>query len=96
MLTEEKPVVLHQGVFKHTATVGEAVFMITGMTIGAGILGLPYVVSQVGLIIGLIYIVVLGLVVMMLNLIIGEIAVRPCLAGIKFGGAFVSGQSAVF
>lgn len=76
MLTEEKPVVLHQGVFKPTATVGEAVFMITGMTIGAGILGLPYVVSQVGLIIGLIYILVLGLVVMMLNLIIGEIAVR--------------------
>ncbi|PIT88343.1 MAG: hypothetical protein COU29_00940 [Candidatus Magasanikbacteria bacterium CG10_big_fil_rev_8_21_14_0_10_36_32] len=76
MLKNEKSVVLHQGVYKQTATVSEAVFMITGMTIGAGILGLPYVVAQVGLIIGLIYILVLGLVVMMLNLIIGEIAVR--------------------
>lgn len=92
-LKDDKPIVLHQGVFKKTATVSEAVFMITGMTIGAGILGLPYVVAQVGLIIGLIYIAVLGLVMMMLNLIIGEIAVRtkenlqlPGFAGKYLGG----------
>lgn len=50
--------------------------MITGMTIGAGILGLPYVVAQVGLLTGLFYIIVLGLVMMFLNLMLGEIAIR--------------------
>jgi tyrosine-specific transport protein len=69
-------IVLHQGVYKKTASLGEAVFLITGMTIGAGILGLPYVVSRVGVIIGVLMIVVLGLVMMLLNLMVGEIAVR--------------------
>ena len=50
--------------------------MITGMTIGAGILGLPYVIAQVGILTGVIYIICLGLVMLCLNLIIGEIAVR--------------------
>lgn len=67
---------MHQGVYKPTASVAEAVFMITGMTIGAGVLGIPYVVAQVGLLIGLIYILVLGLVMLALNLLIGEVAVR--------------------
>lgn len=89
----ERSVVFHQGIYKKTATVWEAIFMITGMTIGAGILGLPYVVGQVGLAIGLVYILVLGLVMMSLNLMIGEIAVRtgenlqlPGLAGKYLGG----------
>jgi amino acid permease len=76
MLPNEKPVVLHHGVFKPTATVTEAVFMITGMTIGAGVLGIPYVIAQVGLIPGLMYIFGLGIVMLFLNLMIGEIAVR--------------------
>lgn len=50
--------------------------MITGMTIGAGILGVPFVVAQVGLVPGLLYILVLGLIVLSLNLMIGDIAVR--------------------
>jgi len=67
--------------------------MITGMTIGAGVLGVPYVVAQVGLVTGLVYIFILGLVMMSLNLIIGEVAVRtrenlqlPGLAGKYLGG----------
>ncbi len=76
MLPEEKPIVLHHGVYKPTATVTEAVFMITGMTIGAGVLGIPYVVAQVGLKVGLLYILGLGIVMLFLNLMIGEIAVR--------------------
>jgi len=76
MTLNEKPIVLHQGVYKKTATVTEAVFMITGMTIGAGVLGIPYVVAQVGLKIGLLYILGLGIVMLFLNLMIGEIAVR--------------------
>ncbi|MBU0545959.1 hypothetical protein KKA13_01765 [Patescibacteria group bacterium] len=91
-MKDERPLVLHKGVYKKPATVGEAVFMITGLTIGAGILGVPYVVAQVGLIVGLIYILVLGLVVLSLNLMVGEIAVRageplqlPGLAGKYLG-----------
>ncbi len=66
--------------------------MITGMTIGAGVLGIPYVVAQVGLKIGLAYILALGLVMLFLNLMLGEIAVRtneslqiPGLAGKYLG-----------
>jgi tyrosine-specific transport protein len=73
--TDEK-VILHQGVYKKPVSVGDAVFMITGMTIGAGILGIPYVVAQVGLKIGLLYIFILGVVMLSLNLMLGEIAVR--------------------
>ena len=69
-------IILHQGVYKPAASVADAIFMITGMTIGAGVLGIPYVVAQVGLKIGLVYIVALGLVMLALNLILGEIAVR--------------------
>ena len=73
---QEKKIILHQGVYKPAASVADAVFMITGMTIGAGVLGIPYVVAQVGLKVGIIYILVLGLVMLCLNLMIGEIAVR--------------------
>ncbi|MFA7653960.1 MAG: aromatic amino acid transport family protein [Candidatus Magasanikbacteria bacterium] len=73
---DERPIVLHQGVYKRVTSMPGAIFMITGMTIGAGVLGLPYVVAQVGLKVGLAYILILGLVMMSLNLMIGEIAVR--------------------
>ncbi len=73
---KNRPVVLHQGVYKRTASTSEAVFMITGMTIGAGVLGLPYVIARSGLAIGLIMILVWGLVMLLLNLMLGEIAVR--------------------
>lgn len=67
-------VVLHQGTYKKTATISEAVFMITGMTIGAGILGLPYAVAQIGLIPGVGLIIGLGIIILFLHLMIGEIA----------------------
>ena len=89
---QEKKIILHQGVYKPAASVADAVFMITGMTIGAGVLGIPYVVAQVGLKIGLAYILALGLVMLFLNLMLGEIAVRtneslqiPGLAGKYLG-----------
>ncbi len=92
MAREERKVVLHQGVYKTTATVSEAVFMITGMTIGAGVLGLPYVISRVGILAGLVYIFMLGVVMLFLNLMVGEITVRtgeslqiPGLAGRYLG-----------
>lgn len=68
--------------------------MITGLTIGAGVLGLPYVVARSGLVIGLLLIVIWGLVILLLNLMLGEIVVRtkesfqlPGLAG-KYLGKF--------
>lgn len=94
---DEKKLIFHKGVYKKIATTGEAVFIITGMTIGAGILGLPYVVAQVGLLAGLIYVICLGLVMLCLNLMIGEIAVRtkqnyqlPGFAG-KYLGSWAKG-----
>ncbi|MBI2415119.1 MAG: amino acid permease [Candidatus Kerfeldbacteria bacterium] len=50
-----------------------AVALLTGTTIGAGIFALPYVVSQAGLVIGLVYIIGLGLVSIFVNLAYGEI-----------------------
>lgn len=69
-------IVLHKGKFKKTATTAEAVFVITGMTIGAGILALPYAVSRIGLLPGLGYIAALGFITLFFNLMIGEIALR--------------------
>ncbi len=90
---DERQVVLHKGIYKQVSNVPEAIFMITGMTIGAGVLGLPYVISQIGLKIGLVYILVLGLVMLFLNLMVGEIAVRTNeplqLAG--FAGKYLGG-----
>ncbi|MFA6424223.1 MAG: aromatic amino acid transport family protein [Candidatus Magasanikbacteria bacterium] len=93
MFEKENPVILQGGVFKKPIGINSAVFMITGMTIGAGILGIPYVVAQVGIWIGLAYILVLGIVMLCLNLMIGEITVRtknsfqlPGLVGKYLGG----------
>jgi amino acid permease len=75
MLKDNK-VIFHRGIFKPTVTLADAVFMITGMTIGAGILALPYAVAMVGLIPGVAYIITLGFIMLFLNLMIGEIAIR--------------------
>ncbi len=91
-MSQSDNLILHQGIYKKPVNVSSAVFMITGMTIGAGVLGIPYVVSRVGLMIGLGYILGLGLIVLLLNLLIGEIVVRtkesfqlPGLAGKYLG-----------
>lgn len=54
----------------------EAVATITGTIIGAGILGIPYVVSQSGFITGLIFMIFLGLATMLMNLFLGETILR--------------------
>ncbi|OGH68364.1 MAG: hypothetical protein A3I29_01840 [Candidatus Magasanikbacteria bacterium RIFCSPLOWO2_02_FULL_44_11] len=91
--TQSTAVVLHQGVYKKTASLAEAVFMITGLTIGAGILGLPYAVARVGLIPGTLCIIFIGLLMLAMNLMIGEVATAtktdmqlPGLAGKYLGG----------
>ncbi len=47
-----------------------------GTIVGAGILAIPYVVSQSGFLIGFIVTVVLGLAFLLLNLMVGEIVLR--------------------
>ena len=53
-----------------------AISIISGTAIGAGILGLPYVISKVGLVWGILEIIILGLLMLLINLYVGEISVR--------------------
>ncbi len=53
-----------------------AIAILIGTTIGAGMFGIPYVVSKIGFLPGLIYIFVLGYLILLLNLIYGEVILR--------------------
>jgi len=53
-----------------------AAFTLTGTIIGAGILGLPYVFAQSGFFAGLFWLVFLGVVMIFINLWMGEITLR--------------------
>ena len=53
-----------------------ATALLTGTVIGAGVLGIPYAISQAGFLSGLITIILLGLAMLMLNLFFGEIILR--------------------
>jgi tyrosine-specific transport protein len=54
----------------------DAIATLMGFIIGAGILGIPYVVAKAGFLTGLIDIVLIGIAVLFLNLYTGEIALR--------------------
>nr|MBA4404785.1 hypothetical protein [Nanoarchaeum sp.] len=53
-----------------------ATALLCGTIIGAGVLGIPYIISQVGFIPGIFIIILIGLAMMMLNLFLGEIILR--------------------
>jgi len=53
-----------------------AVSILVGACIGAGVLGIPYVAAQSGFIVALGYIFLLGLIILFVNLYIGEITLR--------------------
>ncbi len=53
-----------------------AIATLMGTIVGAGILAIPYVVSQSGFLIGFIIMVLLGLGILFLNLLVGEIVLR--------------------
>lgn len=53
-----------------------AIAIISGTTIGAGYLGLPYVISRSGFLIGVAYLIILGLVTMFFKLSLGEVILR--------------------
>ena len=54
----------------------EAIATLVGMIIGAGILGIPYVFSQAGLLWGLVNLLGIGLIVLLVYLYLGEIVLR--------------------
>jgi len=54
----------------------QAVAMLVGTTIGAGVLGIPYVVAQAGVLIGAADIIIIGAAIILLNLYLGEIVLR--------------------
>jgi len=53
-----------------------AVSILVGTCIGAGVLGIPYIAARSGFFITLGYILLLGLIILVVNLYIGEIALR--------------------
>jgi len=53
-----------------------SVSVMVGTGMGAGVLGIPYVAAQVGFFVTLVYIILLGLIILALNLYMGEISLR--------------------
>lgn len=53
-----------------------AIATLTGTAIGAGFLGIPYVVARAGFLVGLIHLFILALVIMLINLYLGEVILR--------------------
>ncbi len=53
-----------------------AIATLIGTTIGAGILGIPYVVAKSGLLYGLFLIIFIGVIILFVNLFFGEIVLR--------------------
>jgi len=54
----------------------EAIAVLVGTVIGAGVLGIPYVVAKSGFLTGAIMIALLGLAIMTTNLCLGEVVLR--------------------
>ena len=61
---------------KYTLPFFEALTTLVGTVIGAGVLGIPYVVAKAGFVNGMITIICLGLAILLLNLYVGEISLR--------------------
>jgi amino acid permease len=64
------------GFLSRNISLFEAVALISSGTIGAGVLGIPYAISQVGITLGVIYIILIGLLVTGVHLIVGKIFLR--------------------
>lgn len=66
----------HHGIFRKQISLYEGVALITAGTIGAGVLGVPYAIAQVGILPGLALLLFIGLLMMGVNLMVGDIAMR--------------------
>lgn len=54
----------------------ESIAVLIGTVIGAGVLGIPYVISQSGYLIGFLLIIFIGLAVLTMNLFLGEVILK--------------------
>ncbi len=54
----------------------ESFALLIGTVIGAGVLGIPYVVAKSGFIFGILNILILGAIILLMNLYVGEISLR--------------------
>jgi tyrosine-specific transport protein len=61
---------------KRTVSYYEAIAIMIGTIIGAGVLGLPYVIVKVGFGVGLLLMVTVGVVLGVLHLMLGEVVMR--------------------
>jgi tyrosine-specific transport protein len=61
---------------KWNSSLFAAIATLTGTIVGAGFLGIPYVVAQSGLLIGMIEILIIGIVLLFVKLYLGEILLR--------------------
>jgi amino acid permease len=71
-----KDIVYHQGIFKKNISVLQGAALIASATIGAGVLGIPYVVSKVGIGLGLVCIVIIGLLTIGINQLVGALTLE--------------------
>lgn len=71
-----KDIIHHQGVFKRELSVWQGAALIASATIGAGVLGIPYVVSKVGLGIGILFIIAIGLLTIGINELVGALTLE--------------------
>lgn len=71
-----KDIVYHQGIFKRNISVLQGAALIASATIGAGVLGIPYVVSKVGIGLGLLFIVAIGLLTIGINELVGALTLE--------------------
>ena len=75
-LPKDHELAQHHGVFRRQLSLWEAVGLIVSGTVGAGVLAIPYVVAQVGILIGLAYIVGIGFMMMGFHLLLGQITAK--------------------
>ncbi|MBU2523337.1 MAG: hypothetical protein KKE23_03540 [Nanoarchaeota archaeon] len=61
---------------KKRSQFSNAVALLLGTTIGAGVFGIPYVFAKAGVLVGFINLLILGTVILVVNLSIGEVALR--------------------
>lgn len=74
--SQSNAITFYKGFFRKELSLFEGVAMLLSGIIGAGVLAIPYAIAQVGLTIGLAYIVGLGTLMMGLHLMLGEIMLR--------------------
>lgn len=68
------PIIRHLGIFKKQIGMWEAVALIVSGTVGAGVLGIPFAISKIGIGLGVLYILAIGCLMMGLHLLLGSVA----------------------